>query len=151
LPTFSNRNCTQAKVPYPHIHQSLLVGEENQTLECNTTCHAKPDMSSVYEYSMFESVFDNLQPLCLLAYKLGWAICAQLLTWFVSSPQKSLREKCKKGGRSSSANFKLNCPISSWIMEPLSPGPLVKIWPIQLIPLWCAGFYFSLDLRVLFY
>jgi hypothetical protein len=82
---------------------------------------------------------------------LGWAICAQLLTWFVSSPQKSLRENCEKGGGSSSANFKLNCPISSWIMEPLSTGPPVKIWPIQLIPLWCTSFYFSLDLKLLFY
>jgi hypothetical protein len=46
--------------------QSPLVGEENQTLECNTTCHAKLDVVCIYEYSMFESVFDNLQPLYLL-------------------------------------------------------------------------------------
>jgi hypothetical protein len=42
----------EAKQAYPHIHQSPLVGEENQTLECNTTCHAKPDVVCIYEYTV---------------------------------------------------------------------------------------------------
>jgi hypothetical protein len=131
--------------------QSPLVGEENQTLECNTTCHAKPDVVLyIWVWYVWIRLWQFATTLSF-AYKLGWAICAQLLTWFVSSPQKSLKEKCEMGGGSSSANFKLNCPISSWTMEPLSTGPPVKIWPIPLVPLWCAGFYFSFDLKVLFY
>jgi hypothetical protein len=32
---------------------------------------AKPDVVCIYEYGVFESFFDDLQPLYLFAYKLG--------------------------------------------------------------------------------
>lgn len=135
MPTFFQWKVHPSKVPYPHIHRSPLMGEENQTLECNTTCHAKSDVVCIYEYGMFESVFDNLQPLCLLLTNWDEQFVHNYWLGLFLVPKKVLREKCKKGGGSSSANFKLICAISSWIMEPLSTGPPIKIWPIQLIPL----------------